>query len=116
MINLRNLMALTDLIGIEAAVANRVPYVPSNCDEVDRWQRLPFPLLGLYEPPDWESTDVSWVVDTSGWGYDHEPAPQLAEFKAALKTFIQANPGAGFGLTESGLFQVRVTVYRPRPE
>jgi hypothetical protein len=69
--------------------------------------RFPFPQLGDYCPPGWELL-TELFVDSLGWDlFDAGgPALSIAEFINRLE------PGAGYGITDVGQFQLYVGVFR----
>jgi len=68
------------------------------------------PFLGYYCPTGWEETEVTYFVDSSGYGSENEPALTLREFGREL--FPYETGGYGIGVIESGEFQVIVRLYR----
>jgi hypothetical protein len=99
-------------IAAEAARENRLPYMPWDAEEVERWTRCPLPNLGYYDPTGWERLETSWFVDKTGVGLDWEPALTWKQFRRQLSEYVAENPGHGFGIVEEGEFQCVVAAFR----
>ena len=112
MMTLGVLTAINEEIATEAAQAGRIPYVPWNCEEVDRWQTFPLPNLGYHVPDGWEKTDQEWFVDKSGWGASWEPALTVKEFQRQLSQYVADYPDHGYAISEEGEFQLYVSAYQ----
>jgi len=74
---------------------------------------FPFPDLGSYIPEGWQLINY-FTCDSTGWGYESEPAltvngliKKLQEFKKDTSTTW------GVGIIESGEFQVVVGFFKP---
>lgn len=96
MLSLSALYGLNQEAGRRAAQAQRLPYVIANQEEIDSYDRLPFPNLGYYVPTGWRETQ-RFFLDKSGRG--DGLALGLRELKARLK------PGCGYAIVEEGEFQ-----------
>lgn len=97
----------------KARRGQRQPTVPT-LDEIDVYPPFPFAHLGPYVPPGWERVeDVTWFVDSSGFGRPGEPALTAGEFREAVRSYVNDHPDHGFAITEAGQFQVYVGAYRP---
>lgn len=76
--------------------------------------RFPFPVITeVLLSDEWEATDKTWFVDSSGFGSAGEPALTIDQFRKQLVEYVQENFTHGFGLSGVGQFQVYVTAYRP---
>jgi len=75
--------------------------------------RFPFPIVtDNLLSDDWEPTEQTWFVDSSGFGRKDESALTIGEFQARLLKYVEQHPDHGFGLTGVSQFQVCVTAYR----
>lgn len=63
------------------------------------------PFLGDYVPEGWTQVN-DFFVDSSGFGESHESALTQEQFYALVK------PGYGYGIIESGQFQVYVGQFK----
>ena len=106
------LQAVNDEAAAEAAKKNRVPYVPHDDAEAERWPPFPFPNLGSYIPPGWELTKDTFFVDKTGFGSGHERAFTGEQFKQLIIDHIANNPRAGYAIIEEGPFQLVVGAMR----
>jgi len=74
---------------------------------------FPFPsLIDCTLSPDWEPTDKSWFVDSSGFGQVGELALTVDQFREQLLAYLRVHPDHGFALTGIGQFQVYVGAFR----
>lgn len=93
-----------------------VPYVYYDLDELNPERAadgFPFPIItDVLLAGDWEPTDQTWFVDSSGFGRAGEPALTVDQFRRELIDYVYQNPEHGFGLSGVGPFQVYVTAYR----
>ena len=110
MMSLEVIVAVNNEIARQAARERRVPYVPSNADEV----QSPWfcPNLGYLKPKGWEKTGQTWFVDKTGHGLDWEPALTWEQFRRQLTGYILRHPDHGFAIVEEGEFQVVVAAFR----
>lgn len=91
----------------KAARAKKVPYIVEQHD-IDVWQyqlahgglRLPFPDIGDYRPKGYELID-HFMVDSSGWGAESEPAYTIRGL-----LFDRLKVGKAYAIIEVGQFQV----------
>ena len=76
-------------------------------------RRIPF--LGDYIPQGWEHAKniPDLFVDSTGLGGAGEPALSIKEFTGRLLDFWKSGENWGFGIFESGEFQVYIRVYKP---
>ena len=111
MMSLEAINALNEETAALAAAEGLVPFVPFSSDDVDSWPAFPFPNLGSLEPEGWIKTEISWFVDSSGFGREGEPALTVEQFKDELREYISAHPGRGFAITEAGQFQVYISAF-----
>ena len=89
------------------------PYVPENPEDFRTESNLPFPIItDMLLSDEWEETDQSWFVDSSGFGRAGEPALTMKQFRKALLAYAQEHPDHGYGLSDVGQFQVYVSAYR----
>ena len=89
------------------------PYVYDDPADAVANGPFPFPLLTpdlLSE--DWEKTEQTWFVDSSGFGRPGEPALTADAFRRQLAEYVQEHPEHGFGLTGVGQLQVYVSAFR----
>jgi len=113
MMSLQAIRALSAEQAERAAEEELTPFVPFNVEEVESWDRFPFPNIGDYTPPGWERVEgAEWFVDKTGWGSEGEPALTVRGFQAALVEYVRENPRHGYAITEEGQFQVYVTAFR----
>jgi len=106
------LQAVNDEVSADAAEKNRVPYVPYDDSEAERWPPFPFPSLGSYVPPGWELTEDTFFVDKTGLGRSYERALTCDQFKQLIADHIADNPGSGYAIIEEGPFQLVVGAMR----
>ncbi len=97
-----------------ATTTKRSPHVPSSVKEIENYPPVPFDDLQDFESTEWEDTEESWFVDSSGFGGEGELALTFNQFKLALQTYHKANPLHGFGITGVGQFQVYISAFAPR--
>lgn len=89
------------------------PYVPENPEDFRSASDLPFPVLtDMLLSEEWEETDQTWFVDSSGFGSEGEAALTMKQFRKALVAYALEHPEHGYGLSGVGQFQVHVTAYR----
>lgn len=65
---------------------------------------FPFPFLGDYVPEGWTLTERHFV-DSSGFGQPGEPALTVDQF---IDLIEERREGTGWGIVESGPFQVYI--------
>jgi len=101
----------------KAAVNRRVPYVPFDEKEADRFGRgepFPFPNLGSHRPHGWNLVE-SLFCDSSGFGGEGEPALTPGQLRARVKEIMargdEEGKTYGFAITEVGQFQLYVGVF-----
>jgi hypothetical protein len=80
---------------------------------------FPFPFLGEYVPEGWEilpdenGQQQTFLCDSSGFGDDDEPALSVGQLLRKLEQWKQSGEDVGFGIVESGEFQIVLGLYRP---
>jgi hypothetical protein len=94
----------------EAAKFNHVPFVIWPGD-IDNWRAgknlpVPFPMLGDYVPPGYETIGEPEMVDVSGFGTRGEPALTLDQ----MLDWLEAN--AAYAFVELGQFQGYIQKFR----
>ena len=105
------IVRLSDEHAERAAKEKRVPYIPFDAAEVDRWETLPISWLGSHRPKGWE-LEKYYTCDKSGHGYEHEIALTVRGTKEMVKREM-AKPGTrGFAVIEEGPFQIVIGVFR----
>ena len=67
--------------------------------------------MGDYAPQGWTAVGDAFMVDSSGFGADDEPALSVQRFK--MKLTHDLDKGYGYAIVESGQFQVYVQAYKP---
>ena len=95
---------------IEAAESNAVPF-NYGVMEVNGFETFPFPFLGDYVPDGWEEVDRHFV-DSSGYGYDNEPALTANQFRELVKSRIALDIDVGWAIVQAGQFQVYVGEFK----
>ena len=89
------------------------PYVYDDLDDVREQEGFPFPVVtNILLSEDWEPTDQTWFVDSSGFGQSGEPALNIETFRKMLYAYLLEHPDHGLGLSGVGDFQVYVTAYQ----
>ena len=94
-------------LAVKAAAYEVEPYQPVDVEEVDRWERFPFPNIGEYRPRGWCLVS-SVLADKTGGGYESEPALTVRGLKAWCAECITKDETAAFAIIEEGQFQVVV--------
>lgn len=80
---------------------------------------FPFPFLGDYVPEGWEilpdenGQQQTLFCDSSGMGDDDEPALSVNQLLCKLEQYKKSGDNIGFGIVESGEFQIVLGLYRP---
>jgi hypothetical protein len=94
----------------KAARERRVPFVYWPGDDLTEGG-FPFPSLGDYVPDGWERVE-SYLVDSSGFGGENEPALTVRGLRAKIEERAAANRvegrTTGWAIVEIGQFQVVV--------
>ena len=93
-----------------AAAQNKVPYVPFDTQEVDRWTSFPFPALGSYRPKGWKLIE-DWLVDATGMGLESEPVLTIPALKHKISDLIIEGKEYGYAIISCGQFRVVVGVF-----
>jgi len=90
------------------------PYVYDDLDGLETDEGpFPFPIItNVLLSDEWEPTDQTWFVDSSGFASAGEPALPQDRFRKKLIAYVREHPDHGFGLSGVGQFQVYVTAYR----
>lgn len=87
------------------------------------------PNLGDFVPEGWEQIEIEgsglveskltqgpefdgYFVDSSGMGVIHEPALTVSEFIEVVLRNFEIDPDIGYGIVETGQFQIVISVYR----
>jgi hypothetical protein len=117
MMSLEVLRAINDEIAAAAANENRVPYVPFDGSEPERWPPFPFPNLGNHVPPGWALAEGNWFIDKTGSGRPSELALTAEEFRTLLVDYVVEHPDHGYAIIEEGPFQAVIgAMYRVRKQ
>jgi hypothetical protein len=115
MMSLEAIQQLSDEQAEIAAADGKVPYVPFDTAEINRWStKCPIPNLGSYEPEGWERCDRDewFFVDKSGFGRSDEPAMTLSQFVAAIARYDALHRGYGYAIVEEGQFQIYIAPFK----
>ena len=89
------------------------PYVPESPEDFRSASGHAFPIItDMLLSDEWEETDQSWFVDSSGFRQAGESALTMEQFREALVAYAQEHPEHGYGLSGVGQFQVYVSAYR----
>jgi hypothetical protein len=93
-----------------AALEDTTPYLVA-AEDIEAWKRgiglpIPFPMIGDYEPPGYETDGDALFIDTSGYGAPDEPALTVSQMLDELK------PDRCYAFTEVGQFQAYLQPYR----
>lgn len=126
--------AMSDDAAYKAAQDNEEPLVPWKGDQLGS-----IPFLGDYVPKGWrllrwdevpggmphgagysastsEDGPARWLVDSSGFGADNEPAMTMSGFEVYLKDLLAKEPRTfGVAVVEAGQFQVVTQLYLKDP-
>lgn len=94
----------------DAAKFHHVPFIIWPGD-IDHWRAgenlpIPFPALGDYVPPGYETEGDAQMIDTSGFGGAGELAMTLDQ------VFDWLEVGAAYAFVSSGQFQAYIQKYR----
>ena len=108
MMSPESLQAINDEVAAKAAKHKKVPYVPFDNTEPERWPPFPFPSLGSYVPPGWERTEDTFFVDSSGFGRSSDPALTIYQFQQLIREFVTDHPTYGYAIIDEGPFQLVV--------
>ncbi len=114
MISIAYIQELSDQEARRAAREKREPYVLFDAAEIDRLPPFPFPELGSHVPRGWRLVERVFC-DSTGFGYEHEPALTIEAFKRKLRV-LEARAEAegrtlGYAIVEHGQFQHYVGVF-----
>lgn len=108
MMGLEYIKALSEDAGKEAKWRGLEPKVVNKEDESLVEEIRSIPNLGTYVPKGWEMVEEHFV-DSSGFGSPGEPALTFEQFTEVV---MAADPDHGFGLTQTGQFQVYIGEFR----
>lgn len=109
MMSLETIRSMSDEAAEEAAAEGLEPMAlwPSDCEPPFR-----FPNIGSMDPEGFEEVE-QFFVDHSGFGGSGEPALSGEAFSKKLLAMVQASEVTLYAaVTETGQFQLYVTVYR----
>ena len=109
MMSLQYISQMSDEAAVKAAEQELEPLAlwPSDCDPPFR-----FPDIGSMDPEGFEKVE-DLFVDHSGFGSPGEAALTSEEFSEKLLAMVKASEVTLFAaITETGQFQLYVTVYR----
>lgn len=121
----------------KASIEGTEPYLISDWeiediaenDDIDHIRNMPF--LGDYCPKNWQRVNIpslnlpdnhgmykadnngygAFMVDSSGFGETGEPALTICEL---LDRMLLIGTGYGYAIVETGQFQVKIGVYKPK--
>ena len=108
--SLEILEAINAKIAAEAEQDGKVPYHPSDPEEIESMPPFPFPNLGQI-PDGYEETESFWV-DKTGLGRSSEPALTVEQFRSLLYDHVTENPDDCYAITEEGQFQLVISALR----
>lgn len=121
MMSLATIRHMSDEQARKASAVRKVPYVPFDVEEVERWgtggKPFPFPNLGSYRPHGWILEDELFC-DASGFGGENEPALSPRKLREKVKEIIGGDESKtyGFAITDVGQFQLYVGVFERTAE
>jgi len=119
MMDLQTIRDLSEEAGREAEEYRKRPYVFDK-DDISVENLRYIPNLGDYLPKGWVRVKLqddrgvyagdnkgygAYFVDASGYGRPGEPALTINEFLQQIK------PGLGYGIVETGQFQIKIGAY-----
>ena len=113
MMSLATIQHLSRETGRKAAQRHLQPYVPNEEEEIRSYPPFPFPNLGDHRPKGWKMVDQLFV-DSSGWGASDEPALSTNQLIAKLLELQAADKTYGYGIIETGQFQLYLGVFERR--
>lgn len=113
MMSTNDIVRLARQVAVRAAANETEPYHPASTEEVQGWERFPFPNIGNYDVPGWERVDYC-QVDKSGRGDGFSKGIQ--ELKDWCASILAVDPAAGFAIIEEGQFQAVVGHFSPNPD
>lgn len=95
--------------GIKARIKGLKPYNLKNLN-FDQIPPFPFPDLGDFLPDGYELVDT-WLCDSTGLGYESEPALTVNQLIEKLRELIESRDEYFVGIIESGEFQVVLGIF-----
>lgn len=111
--DLKTIQYLADKQARKAAKDKKTPYIPYDAAEVERYgdSPFPFPNIGTYRPKGWTMVD-EWMVDSSGWGTEDEPALTIQGLKKKIIQNIEDGNSYGYAIVAEGQFQLIMGVFQ----